>query len=150
MTNEFERVNNSYPITPELDFDVDEYPKLVYFVPFYQQLSLILSKKPTQDSTLLTSSETPPVRTTLPSTDSHMTSFRAVNPLNPRYSSGSITTSSSREFKHEHFTHTCANEFVSGSWQSLKKALENLSWYRGTNYRLRHMYLMSTIYGLFL
>ena len=142
IASEFERVNSSCSITPEFEFDADEHSSLIRFEHFYRQLSLILSKRPVTNPVLATSfsETTPPLQTTIPSTNSNTPPSGTINPVNPQYSSGSTSSTSSRESKHEHFTHTCANDFVSGSLESLKKPIERLAWYHSANCRLRHVY----------
>ena len=142
LAREFERVNDSNTINPEFEFDADDHPTLVHFVPFYRQLSQIVSKKSAQNPPLATSSSeiTPPIRTTLPSARLQTPPPRAIDPVNPQYSSTSTASTSSRESKPEHFTHAFANNFISASLESLKKSIEHIAWYRSANYRIRHWY----------
>lgn len=139
--NEFRNVNDSHRITSEFKFDDAFRPRLIRFEGFYQKLRLILSRKPSsEDQQGKPVDATPPPQTVMPTTSvSPTTPPPSTNSVDPQYSSTSnVTVSSKAESTDEHFTQSLANVFIYASYQSLKKSLSSIAWYRETNYELQH------------
>jgi len=138
IANELETVNASHRITPEFKFVHSSHRKLLWFHQFYQKLRFILSRnatyRPGEPSEIAPPQTTSQSSPTIPTTPPPLT-----NVVNPQYSSSSNATASSKaESKDEPFTHSLANQFVYGSYESLSELLNSIAWYRDTKYELLH------------
>ena len=141
IAKELEKVNGSRRITPEFKFVHSSHRKLLWFHQFYQKLRFILSRNPSSIYRPGEPSEiAPPPQTTSQSSPTIPTTPPPSSTvINPQYSSSSNATASSKaESKDEPFTHSLANQFVYGSYESLSESLNSIAWYRDTKYELLH------------
>ena len=125
IATELENVNNVDVITPEFKFKKVPHHSISQFKLSFDNLTLVIRKglRPKVPVSSSSQTNTPHIQSTVPPVRFHTSPSQPPIAVNPRFSSSSTVSTSSRESKAEHYTQIFAHDFL---WATLESIEDNL------------------------